>query len=215
MEKKVCTKCKEEKDVTEFNSGRNQCKLCRKEYREKNKEKIRQTKKEYREKNKEKIRQSKKEYYEKNKEILSIKNKVYRENDLVRIKLNKYKREWKRKRCENDLVYKLKVMVEKSFQKSFKKSGYTKNSRSYRILGCSYEEFKLYIESKFEYWMNWENYGLCNGEEKYGWDLDHIIPISSGKCEEDIIRLNHYSNIQPLCSYINRNVKRDKIVKPS
>ena len=61
--------------------------------------------------------------------------------------------------------------------------------------------------------MNWGNYGLCNGEEKYGWDLDHIIPISSGNCEEDIIRLNHYTNIQPLCSYVNRCVKRDKIEK--
>jgi hypothetical protein len=277
MEKKVCTKCKEEKDVTEFSSSRNDCKLCAKEYqkkyRENNKEKIRQSKKEYREKNKEKIRQSKKVYRKKYGEILSIKNKeyrennkekirqtkkeysennkekirqtkklyrennkeilsikkkeyreknkekirqtkkLYRENDLVRIKLNKYKREWKRKRCETDLVYKLKVMIEKSIHRSFKKSGYTKNSRSYRILGCSYEEFKLYIESKFEYWMNWENYGLCNGEEKYGWDLDHIIPLSSGKCEEDIIRLNHHSNIQPLCSYINRCIKKDKIEK--
>ena len=59
--------------------------------------------------------------------------------------------------------------------------------------------------------MNWNNYGIYNGEENYGWDLDHIIPLSSGKCEEDVIRLNHYTNIQPLCSYINRNVKRDKI----
>ena len=31
--------------------------------------------------------------------------------------------------------------------------------------------------------------------------------------EEDIIKLNHYTNIQPLCSYINRYVKRDKIEK--
>ncbi len=31
------------------------------------------------------------------------------------------------------------------------------------------------------------------------------------KCnvEKDVYTLNHYSNIQPLCSYVNRNVKRD------
>jgi hypothetical protein len=90
--------------------------------------------------------------------------------------------------------------------------GYKKNTRTYKILGCTYDEFKLHIESKFEEWMNWDNYGRYNGEENYGWHLDHIIPLSSVTTEEDIIRLNHYSNIQPLCSYINRYVKRDKIV---
>jgi hypothetical protein len=59
--------------------------------------------------------------------------------------------------------------------------------------------------------MNWDNYGLYNGKENCGWEYDHIIPVSSAKCEEDIYKLNHYSNIQPLCSHINRNVKRDNI----
>jgi hypothetical protein len=58
--------------------------------------------------------------------------------------------------------------------------------------------------------MNWENYGKYNGELNYGWDIDHIIPISFAKTEEDVLRLNHYSNLQPLCSYINRFIKRDK-----
>jgi hypothetical protein len=61
--------------------------------------------------------------------------------------------------------------------------------------------------------MTWENRGLYNGELGYGWDLDHIVPISSAKSEEDIIRLNHYTNIQPLCSYINRYIKRDKQIE--
>ena len=65
------------------------------------------------------------------------------------------------------------------------------------------------LNLSWEDWMNWDNYGIYNGEENCGWDLDHIIPLSSAKCEEDIIRLNHHSNIQPLCSYVNRHVKRD------
>ena len=69
---------------------------------------------------------------------------------------------------------------------------------------------KEYIESKFENWMNWDNKGLYNGEFNYGWDVDHIIPISSAKTEEEIILLNHYSNLQPLCSKINRDIKKDK-----
>ena len=71
----------------------------------------------------------------------------------------------------------------------------------------------MYIESKFEDWMNWGNYGKYNGELNYGWDMDHIIPISTAKCEDDIIQLNHYTNLQPLCSYTNRYIKCDKIIK--
>ena len=68
-----------------------------------------------------------------------------------------------------------------------------------------------YLESKFEDWMNCENYGLYNGELNYGWDIDHKIPLSSGKTEEKIIELNHYTNLQPLCSKINRDIKKDLI----
>ena len=57
--------------------------------------------------------------------------------------------------------------------------------------------------------MNWSNHGKYNGEFNFGWDIDHIIPISSAKSEEEIIQLNHYTNLQPLCSYINRVVKRN------
>ena len=63
----------------------------------------------------------------------------------------------------------------------------------------------------FEEWMNWENKGLYNGELKYGWDIDHRIPISSATSEEEMIKLNHYTNLQPLCSYTNRYIKRDHL----
>ena len=60
--------------------------------------------------------------------------------------------------------------------------------------------------------MIWENKGLYNGEFNFGWDIDHIIPLSSAKTEKDIIRLNHYTNLQPLCSKINRDIKKDHII---
>ncbi len=92
---------------------------------------------------------------------------------------------------------------------SFKNNGYSKSSRTKTILGCTFEEFKSYLESKFENWMTWENRGLYNGELSYGWDIDHIIPISSAITESDVLLLNHYTNLQPLCSYTNRYIKRD------
>ena len=89
---------------------------------------------------------------------------------------------------------------------------YTKKSKSCEILGCSFNELKTHLESKFEPWMNWDNRGLIkNGEFNIGWDIDHIIPLSSAKTEEEIIKLNHYTNLQPLCSMINRCIKKSKL----
>ena len=59
--------------------------------------------------------------------------------------------------------------------------------------------------------MSWDNYGLYNGTLNYGWDIDHIIPVSSCNSEEDLIRLNHYTNLQPLCSKVNRDIKRNVV----
>jgi len=78
------------------------------------------------------------------------------------------------------------------------------------MLGCSFKEFKIYLESKFESWMSWENYGLYNGRPNYGWDIDHLIPSHTAKDEKDIFLLNHFTNLQPLCSYKNRVVKNKK-----
>jgi len=78
------------------------------------------------------------------------------------------------------------------------------------ILGCTIVEFRDYIVNKWEKWMTWGNYGTYNGEYDFGWDLDHIVPISSAKTEEDLIKLSHYTNYQPLCSKINRYGKAKK-----
>ena len=71
----------------------------------------------------------------------------------------------------------------------------SKISKTQEILTCSFKEFKSHIESQFEDWMTWDNRGLYNGELNYGWDIDHIIPISSAKTEEDVIRLSCYTNL--------------------
>jgi hypothetical protein len=239
MEKKVCTKCKEEKELSEFNKGRSECRLCSKEYKkeyyENSKDKIKKGKKEYRENNKDKIKEYDKEYKQNNKDKLKEYDKEYKQNNKDKVKeygkeyrgnnkdkMKEYNKEYRENnkdkikeynkvRRQSDSLYKLTTNIRNLLKQSFRLKGYTKKTKSYKILGCTYEEFKTQIESQWEEWMNWDNYGKYNGEERYGWDLDHIIPVSSGKCVEDIIRLNHHSNLQPLCSYVNRCVKRDKI----
>jgi hypothetical protein len=60
------------------------------------------------------------------------------------------------------------------------------------MIGCSPQEFREYIESKFSEGMSWDNYG------PRGWHLDHIIPLASAKNINEAIKLNHYTNLQPL-----------------
>jgi hypothetical protein len=59
------------------------------------------------------------------------------------------------------------------------------------MLGCSIKELQLHLESKWAVNMSWENHGKV-------WEVDHIIPLCSDKSLEGFIRLNHYTNLQPL-----------------
>jgi hypothetical protein len=175
------------------------------EYNEKNKENLKEKRKQYRENNKEK----RKEYYENNKENLLEYHKKHRQ--INKEKINEKRKIYDKKRREVDFLFKSKKNIKCLIRNSFKTRGYNNQSRIYEILGCSYHEFKIHVESQFEFWMNWNNHGLYNGELNYGWDIDHIVPLASAKNEEEIIKLNHYTNLRPLCSKINRYVKKDKL----
>lgn len=209
------------------NANKEKIKEAGKIYREKNKEnlrikrmlnkeKIKEAGKIYREKNKDKI----KEKREKNKNQVNEKKKNYDKEYYIKNKekIKKYYSKHKKRTNENlkrrkliDPLYKLKCNTRTLIQGTFKNKGYKKKILSEKILGCSIEEFKRYLESKFEPWMSWENKGLYNGQFNYGWDTDHIIPICSAQSEEDIIKLNHYTNFQPLDSHINRDIKKGRI----
>lgn len=213
---KICSTCKIEKDISEFTKNSKSkdglktncigcCKIYYENYRMKNKEKERKRISDYNNNkrviDKEKIKKYKKEYYSKNKEEIERKHKEYR-------KINKDELHIKRM---SNVLLRLNETIGSSIRYSLKNSGFKKKSRTYEIVGCSSSELKFYLESKFEPWMNWDNWGKYDGNFNTGWDIDHIIPISSAINEEEILKLNHYKNLQPLCSYVNRYIKRDNI----
>jgi hypothetical protein len=167
-------------------------------------------------KNLDKMKEYDKNYYIDNKDLILIRASKYRDENREKIKeyLSNYKpirNEKRNERLKSDVVFLLEKKIRNYIYESFKNNGYKKSSKTENILGCSFSEFKIYLESKFETWMNWDNRGLYNGELNYGWDIDHIIPISYAKNIEDVIKLNHYTNLQPLCSFTNRYIKRDSI----
>lgn len=122
--------------------------------------------------------------------------------------------ERERKRFRNNTLNRLRKLVKSSINRALLKQKDTKSKHAKEVLGCTFEEFRDYIERQFENWMSWGNHGNVCGTEldyKCSWDLDHIIPISRAKNEEEIYLLNHWSNFQPLCSKVNRDEKKAKV----
>lgn len=180
---------------------------------EKIKEQNRKYKKKYKEKYPEKFKNSIKKYEFKNKEQIKKQKALYRLNNLDKInaqrKLSAPKHRnmanaWQKRKRSEDVLFKLSGDIRKGIYKSMKRYGYTKRSKTNQILGCDYETFKQHIERQFTKGMGWDNSGK--------WHFDHIVPVSSAKTEDEIIKLNHYTNFQPLWARDNI-VKGNKIIE--
>lgn len=213
----ICKKCSCEKSKIYGVKNREKRKAYNKKYKQKNKEYILEYNRNWAFNNAERYKSTKKRLYEKvkNTEEYKLKKREYYKSYRLDNKeeLAKYHREYVSNRKKVDIIFMLreyyKGMISNCFRE-FCDNG--KSLHTNEILGCTYGEFKTYIESKFESWMTWENRALYNGELNYGWDIDHIIPISMASNQEEAIKLNHFTNLQPLCSKINREIKKNKIL---
>ena len=106
-------------------------------------------------------------------------------------------------RRKTDPLFAFKCHIKSMIATSIKRRGFTKRSRTFEILGCTFDEFKVQIERQFMPGMTWDNRGE--------WQIDHIIPLATAKTEEDVIALNHVSNLRPLWAGDNMQ-KRDKLL---
>ena len=193
--KKICSKCGDEKPVGEFyirkdskDGYRSDCIEChlkqKKIYSKNNSQHKRDYMKQYRIDNPDIV----KVWIENNYEQYLWNSKKWKIENPDKAK--KHKKNNRKKRLENDPQYRLKNNIRRLILLSFSNKGYSKKSRTNQILGIDYDGFMKHIESQFTEGMTWDNRGE--------WELDHKIPISLGNTEEEIIRLNHYSNFRPL-----------------
>lgn len=95
-----------------------------------------------------------------------------------------------KQRLANDPMFAMVKRLRKRLRESVLNKHEIRDKKLREILGCSYEELLAHLESKFLANMSWENMNL--------WHIDHIIPLASAKSLEDVYRLNHYTNLQPL-----------------
>ena len=229
---KSCSVCKIEKEISEFNKRkmakdglRSECRNCSRNNYLKNKEYHNNKCNQYYYENRDSLLIKMREYQQNNRDLdgkliklsflkesindptkkicskcLEVKCRLSFTTDNSKLdKLNSSCNTCKSKylynRCKIDPIYKLKLSIRSRISTSFRILGVFKDKKTNTILGCSYEEFRVYIESKFKDGMTLSNHGK--------WHLDHIIPISYAKSKEEVYKLNHYTNFQPLWAIDN------------
>ena len=199
---KKCGKCEIEKNYSEFHKRKKSkdglmswCKCCAKKYCEANKEIIKERNKEWRQDNKEYLEKYKKQYRQENKEHYNEYKKQYRQENKDSV--NEYYKQYTKKRKKTDPLFKMSGNLRSRTSQAFKRNGYSKNTKTQQMLGVSWDVCKAHIENQFTKGMNWDNYGE--------WHIDHIIPLASANTEKELIKLCHYSNLQPLWAEDNMN----------
>jgi hypothetical protein len=125
-----------------------------------------------------------KEYYQNNKSYYQEHNKRYFQEN------RQYFRDYEMNRLRNDTNYKLAKKLRDRVRHVVR--GDQKAGSAVKDLGCSLNEYKLYLESKFRSGMAWENYGQ--------WHIDHVRPLVDFDLtdREQFLEACHYTNLQPL-----------------
>lgn len=178
-------------------------KIYNKKYREINKEKRLKYNKWWKNKNKEKVKlkdnERARKYYLNNRNKIKKRTKEYRNNHRKERQRNN------KKRLKIDPLFKLNYIISRSVSKSLKNINCKKLDRWNNLLGYNNIDLKDHLEKQFTTEMNWQNYGTY-------WHIDHIIPLSWFKTEEQLIKNGwKLKNLQPLEAKLNLE-KRDSFI---
>lgn len=182
MISKICDSCGKRKDLSRFSPNkkskggyRNRCKMC-----------VAQAASEHREKNRIKIRKQQSEFRQRHKSRLQKKYRSWKENRTESGANARYSREYQKR---NRLACNLRKHLRTALK------GGRKSGSAVRDLGCSIEELRIYLSSKLQLGMSWENYGE--------WQIDHIIPLSN--IETILFPLKRQKMLQ-ICSIQKPNI---------
>jgi hypothetical protein len=151
----------------------------------------RETYKKYDQKRKNK----KKEWHKFNEERLKEYHKNYK------LKNKKKRNEQIKRRLEIDIGFKISRNLRSRLNLAIKTN--QKSGSAVHDLGCSIPELKIYLESKFQEGMSWDNWSFT------GWHIDHIVPLDSFDLtnREEFLKACHYTNLQPM--WAEENLKKN------
>jgi len=173
---KRCCKCKLEKNISDFHNSKNS-----KDGKQNSCKQCKST--------------ICRKYYDGNAENIKSKtNAYYHDNKDKRVA-------WENGKYHNDPIFKLKKRLRHRLRCAlYRLRTHRSRGSAIKDVGCSVEELKKYIESKWQPGMTWDNWG------SNGWHIDHIMPLCCASDEEELLKLCHYTNLQPLW-------KKDHLIK--
>lgn len=104
----------------------------------------------------------------------------------------------KHERYKNDKQYVVARRCRARIWEALGRGKYKKTHKTFDLVGLSVEDLVVYLESKFQDGMTWENYGS-------DWHIDHIRPCASFDLTDpsQLAECFHYTNLQPLWAYDN------------
>lgn len=193
-----------------YQANPDKIKAYAKAYQAANPDKVKATVKAYRAANVNKIKIARKAYRAANIDKI----KAYRAANIDKIKAtvktyqaaNRNKiNSYVKNRKKTDIQYKLSIILRCRLNKALKRN--KKTGSAVKDLGCTIDELKTHLESKFQSGMTWDNWS------REGWHIDHIKPLASFDLtdKEQLLIACHYTNLQPLWAKDNI-AKGNKII---
>ena len=126
-------------------------------------------------------------------------------NDAKSFQLRKpHYNEWVRNRKKTNPQFKLSVLLRNRLLSILKSQGIKKTESAMELLGCTVEVLREHLESTFKPGMTWENHSF------EGWHIDHIKAIANFDLEdlEQRKKCFHYTNLQAM--WAKENMKKGK-----
>jgi len=108
-------------------------------------------------------------------------------------------------RYNYDVDFKLARKITNYIKETLKRASKPDTGKVKKYLGCTGTQLRQYFEQNHfqeegNEWMSWDNHGGERCHNNQSWEVDHIMPKSSFDLtdEEEVRRVNHWSNLQPL-----------------
>ena len=124
----------------------------------------------------------------------------YNREEYLHLLKTEYSKEYYEKALFEEYVANIRCLV----YMAFKRKRYKKNTKTHKILGCSFDELHSHLEKQFIKGMSWEN--------KHKWHVDHIVPLYKARTYDEVIKLSHYTNLQAI--WKKENLVKNKKLYP-
>lgn len=109
-------------------------------------------------------------------------------------------------RRRKEPLFRLRQRIARAQRRSLMTMGLRKSEPTFKTLGYSPSDLASHISRQFSEGMSWNNIGL--------WHVDHIVPVSTARSVEDLVRLNALTNLRPLWAHDNlvKSNKREFLI---